>query len=170
MSVATSFIKRMKTTFYVNTYKEWREQYDLYYFNNLIKDYIVPFLASHGYILNNSLITTKRIEAYLWAHTWTQKYESQKEVTYGPTEHNGSEDDYHWFLEIIDTFAWSTIFDSIEENGIFDDSFEGQMQRSDFSLFIWKQINLENSKSYIKTSSMRECYKDDDYDSDKVDE
>jgi hypothetical protein len=44
------------------------------------------------------------------------------------------------------------------------------MQRNDFSIFIWKQINLENSKSYIKTSAMRECYKDDDYDSDKVEE
>ena len=102
MSVATSCIKRMKTTFYVNTYKEWREQYDLYYFNNLIKDYIVPFLASHGYILNNSLITTKRIEAYLWAHTWTQKYESSK-IPFSSIESNMVD---HANVSIISRNQW----------------------------------------------------------------
>jgi len=169
MSISASYIKRIKTTLYLDKYKEWRQQYDLKIFDNMINYYITPLLKGYGYTLNN-LKTVKRLEAYLWAHVWTQKYEPDKEVNYPYIEHDGCEDDYHWFLETIDTQTWSIIFDKLEQDGIFDKSPAGQMQRNDFPLFIWKQINLENSKSYIRTSAMRECYRDEDYDSDKVDE
>jgi hypothetical protein len=169
MSISSSFIKRIKTTMYVDKYKEWRQQYDLKIFDDMLNSYIVPLLKNYGYVLNNSK-TAKRIEAYLWAHVWTQKYDPEKEVRYPYIEHNGCEDDYHWFLEIIDTQTWNIIFDKLEQNGIFDGSAAGQMQRNDFPLFIWKQIDLENSKSYIKTSTMREYYRDEDYDSDKLEE
>jgi hypothetical protein len=126
----------------MSPYRTWRANYDVFYFDNLYIN-INIFLKKYGYKLSDEKDKIViLLEDFCWAHTWITRYDSKKYIVY---KANGIEDDCNWFNECIDISDWQDFYKEIEQDGIFDSSPAGQMQRNDFPLFIWKQIDLENS-------------------------
>jgi hypothetical protein len=77
--------------------------------------------------------------------------------------HNGIEDDYEWYCETIQTDDWLILFNTIQEEGVFDDSREGLSMQYALPKFLWLKMNLNESRTYRKYAAMRDNYNDDDW-------
>jgi len=158
----------MSNSRYENMYKQWRKEYDVHYFRECVYTHIQPFLHKHGYTIGVDLESlSKRLEAYCWAHEWVSNHDIYKTISYKEQIHNGTDDDYDWFSETIDTCSWEYLFNKITKPGIFDSSRAGSYQKIDFPLFMWRQLNLEHSKTYNKYATMRDLYLNDEYESEE---
>ena len=163
MSVAGSYLRKLEYNKYTETYKKWRAQYDVNYFKDAVNLRIIPFLQYNGYVLGIEIPRfIKRLEAYCWAHEWTVNYAPNKKISYGEQFHFGTEDDYDWFRETIDTVKWEKLFTVIQEPGLFDYSPGGTAQRMDFCKFAWLQMDINNSKAHKVFTRIMDNYADDD--------
>jgi hypothetical protein len=164
MNVADSFLKSIhKKNKYIQFIK-WRKQFGPYFFTNKVRDYIIPFLKQNKYeLLVDEEIFTKRFMTWIWAYYYVGQGKSV--VSLGEASHQGTEDDYDWYcLNIGD--KWDALFDQIQTYNFFDESYLGQKHRLNFEWFIWLQLDLNNSKYYIRTNLIRENYQDEEDDKD----
>jgi hypothetical protein len=146
----------------MSAYRAWREKYDVSYFKD-ISISINIFLKHHGYVLFEQKDMAQSLEHFCWAHEWIINHEPKKHIVYPKPMHDGIEDDYEWYCETIQTDDWLVLFNTIQEDGVFDDSREGLSMQYALPKFIWLKMNLNESRTYRKYAAMRDNYNDDDW-------
>ena len=146
----------------MSTYRTWRQKYEVSYFKD-ISISINSFLKYHGYVLFEQKDMAKSLEHFCWAHEWVTNHELKKHIVYPKPMHNGIEDDYEWYCETIQTDDWLILFNTIQEEGVFDDSREGLSMQYALPKFLWLKMNLNESRTYRKYAAMRDNYNDDDW-------
>lgn len=162
--MAANFVRKLEYNTYKNKYDIWRAQYSTDYFFKVARS-IRTFLDDYDYVIGvDEHKLAKRLLAFCWACTYAK--DTDKEVSFGEAQHNGCNDDRDWYLETVTYDNWMKLFEAIEEPGLFDRSMAGQEMQLLFPEFIWRQLSLSESKSYRRFASIRECYEEDDWDSD----
>jgi len=143
---------------YKNAYKQWRQNYDVYYFKNAAIN-IYSFLKKNGYVLVYNMdedIMAKNLEEFCWSHEWVTNYEPTKNIIYPRQIHDGIEDDYDWFCLKIHLDDWENLFSYIKDDGFFDDSRSGTSMKYSLPYYLWQKMNLLASKTYRKYATIRD--------------
>jgi hypothetical protein len=160
MNVADSFLKANHKRIKYKKFMEWRRQFDPYYFTNMSRYYIIPFLKENGYTLSvDEPKFAKRFMIWIWAYYYVGQGKSV--ISLKEASHDGTEDDYDWYCFNIGD-KWDALFNKMQGPNFFDESYLGHKHRLNFGWFIWLQLDLDNSKHYIRTNLIRENYEDEE--------
>lgn len=143
--------------------KEYIYSYDEDFFYDFTEFFIIPFLKSHGYLVNADI---KKIATNLQSWAGSHYYASINKskdfvVTYVNEVERG--DEYEWFLYCIPFDELNKACEEWAEEDFLDDSDCGNSQRSDFHTFLWQHIDLYASKSH-------HIWLEQNYDSDEEDD
>lgn len=125
-----------------------------------------PFLDKFGYTLGFTIDDcVAYCKQWVFAHVECQSvYNPKHSIQFLRRAHNGSAEEFDWFLGIISPDDWFTLCDEWAASQFLDDSDAGEKQRIDIPWFVWNLLALENSKAH--TRFIEFMYSEEDYDDD----
>lgn len=130
--------------------RSWSRGLHNEYILDFIKYGLEPFLDKFGYKLSYS---HEDCAAYCkeWAFVHNEiqtKYKPNQTINFLRCTHNGSQDEFEWYLEIISPDDWYTLCDEWSDNRFLDDSDAGHSQRNDIAWFVWNILSLDSSREH----------------------
>ena len=145
-------------------FEEWRAGIPSGLFTKFITNGLPPFLAKHGYTLNQS---TDQLVQYCvewaFAHVWmSRKKQSFLQRTFMKQFHDGGEEDFDWFYFSIPMDDWEELADAWSCPEFLDDSDAGTAQRLDCPMFVWNILDLGSSRRHMKWMAMNDLLEDDE--------
>jgi hypothetical protein len=133
-------------------YNAWLNNFDDTYFHDFINKGLRPFLERFGYKLSLQTSTVvKYLKEWLFSIVYIKNHSSfdlNRQFIY--CFHNGGMEDFDYFMFKISPDDWDELLDAWQHTELFDDSDAGHDQRAEIHMFVWRIIDLYNSKSYIK--------------------
>lgn len=144
-------------------YNHWLNNFkDSQYFDIFVDNGLRVFLNKFGYKISLSTKTVvKYLKEWLFSIVYTQNHKSfnfNREFVY--CYHSGTVEDFDYYTFKISPDDWEQFLDCWKQTEFFDDSDPGFEQISEFYIFVWRIIDLYNSKTYIKY--METLYNDED--------
>lgn len=138
-----------------NKYSEcsaWLNNFDDTYFHDFVDKGLRPFLERFGYKLSLQTSTVvKYLKEWLFSIVYVKNHSSfdlSRQFIY--CFHSGSMEDFDYFMFKISPDDWDELLEGWQHTEFFDDSDAGHDQRAEIHMFVWRIIDLYNSKSYIK--------------------
>jgi hypothetical protein len=135
--------------------EQWIEEF--------VRDGIIPFLQSRGYVLRYELKDCSR-HLYNWAfaHVWVSRPENRAlHINYSVPQ-PGTLDDYVFFSMKVDAFDCTELMDTWTSYQFFDESPAGRAQRMEFQTFLWRIVNLDRSKTHRRWREWFDTQHEDD--------
>lgn len=145
-----SFVKSQLKNKKRKLFQNWKSALPDNHVYTFIENGVLPFLKNHGYSISIPIkLLTKYLESWAFYHSYLYQHPNQKlELQYVQWFHDGGDEEYNWYCEMISESDWFELADQWQVFEFLDDSDVGNLQRCDLSWCIWHCIHLEISRSH----------------------
>ncbi len=127
----------------------WYNRFPKGHVTQFVRDGLLPYLQSCGYkckIPFEKLV--KSIYNWAWCVMRVVTSEYGKYIHYKEPSHNGSDEDFIWFCQQVETETYTKMLYDWQFRQFFDESPIGQRQHYEFISFLWSIVDLDGSKGH----------------------
>ena len=127
----------------------WYSRFPNGHITRFVRESLLPYLQSCGYkckIPFQQIV--KGVYHWAWCVMRIVTADYGKYIHYKEPSHSGSDEDFIWFCQKVETETYTKMLYNWQFRQFFDESEIGQRQHYEFISFLWSIVDLEGSKGH----------------------